>query len=318
MGDIDDHDLASLRAFRADDAVPPVGLLDRLRDDLQLAIDAERAVPVRAVPSRARTWRQYFEHRLFRPALVAGAAATLVVAVAGVSAFGNRDRVATTGSSSATQASTSVFDGTAQSLFGSGSSAAAPPVVGVLDTTDRADASDITRAIAARSRDSDDYDLLRRLTRDPGRLRDTLRTTASDVGDSPATSDQIAFVLAMRLVIDDQLPGDLRAAVLRSVGGLEGIEAAAYVSDDLGRAGVLISHLDPASGVRDQYVLDPSSGAALQQRSFASVYVDPACPPGTFTAFHLYDESSEELTPQQLPTLDWPVVVTSCSPAAAI
>jgi hypothetical protein len=320
MDTSDGPDLRALRSFRAADAAPPPGLLDRLRDDLQLAIDAEQSAPSPTSPPRRTWWQDVAQHRLFRPALVAGAAACLLIAVAGVSAVGpHGSGLGGTGaSSSATQASTSIFDGTARSLFGKGTSVA-PPVVGVLDTTEEA-GENMRDAIVDHSRGDDEYDVLRRLTRDPNGIRDTLRSAAADAvgAERAAASDQTAFLLAMGLVTDERLPAELRASVLLAVGAFDGIEAAAYVHDDLSRPGILISHFDAASGVRDQYVLDQATARVLEQRSFTSMYVDPACPPGTFSDFRLYDDAGDELTPEQLPTLDWPPLVPSCSPAANV
>lgn len=311
-------ELAQLRAYRADEAIPPVGMLERLRDDLQLTIDAEREPLPVARPARHRSpWRRYAEHRLFRPAMVAGAAAVLVVGIAGVSTSGDATSAGVGAATSATQASTSLFDGTAASLFGTGSDDSVAPVLGTITSVGQTD--DVASAVANHDRDDDAYALLKRLPRDPTQLRDTLRSVshAADGTTAIGGSDQGAFHLAMGLVTDGRLPADLRAAVLRSVGGFDGIDPAAFVRDDLGRTGVLISHFDAGSGVRDQYVLDQSTGVALEQRSFTSEYVDPACPPGTFTGFHIYDDAGNALEPHQLPTLDWPTVVPSCSPATA-
>ena len=165
---------------------------------------------------------------------------------------------------------------------------------------------------AGRTDDEDRMDVLERLPRDPIALRDLLRSAADELDTAGDPGDRIAFLLAMRLVVDDRLPVELRASLLRSLDGIDGIDRAVHVQDALGRNGVLLSHFDTQSGLRDQLVLASDGATMLERRSFTTAYVDPACPPGTFTAYELYDEDGSSVDPAQAPMLAWPSVVPSC------
>jgi len=43
-------------------------------------------------------------------------------------------------------------------------------------------------------------------------------------------------------------------------------------------------------------------------------YVDPACPPGTFTDHALFSDG-QQIDPAQVQWVDWPAVVNACDPA---
>ena len=85
--------------------------------------------------------------------------------------------------------------------------------------------------------------------------------------------------------------------------------------DSLGRHGIVLSHFDAATGLREQYVVDADGGTLIEERSFMYADVDPACPIGTFTAYALY-EDGVAVDPAQVPWIAWPVVIPSCAPGA--
>jgi hypothetical protein len=118
----------------------------------------------------------------------------------------------------------------------------------------------------------------------------------------------------MQWIVAQQVPADLRAAMLRSLDDMNGIDGALMGVDLLGRQGVVLSHLDIPSGLREQYVLAQDGGRLLERRSFTTSSVDPACPPGTFTEYSLYDDLGRAVSPANAPVLDWPQVVTACAP----
>jgi hypothetical protein len=199
-----------------------------------------------------------------------------------------------------TQASGGLLDGTARALFGtdSAASASSAPVVGRIDLQGESLSRPSTEAADA-------------LTRDPAVLRDELRASVATSGQEDP-SDTIAFRTAIAWIVDPSVPTDLRAAMLRSLAGLEGIDDARSGVDMLGRPGVILGHIDARSGVRTQAVLDGSSGILRELRSFTTTYLDPACPPGTFTEYAAYDDDGAWIDPRTQPFVAWPQVVTAC------
>lgn len=313
--DAPDRDLELLRGFRAHDAEPPAGLLERLEEDLTRIIDLDVDRPAESVRRRPVPKHHGWLRRLARPALVAGAAATLAVGIGVVGARGDGDSVTGTSIPTSTQAGTNLLEGAASTLFGGASQAAAsaapPPVVGVIDGRED-DPRERAAVAAGPDADASNLDVLQRLSRDPLALRDLMRAAADDVDEAGDPGDRVSFLLTMRLVVDERLPVELRASLLRSLDGIDGIDRAVRAQDALGRSGILLSHFDTRTGVRDQLVLDADGAALLERRSFTTAYVDPACPPGTFTSYALYDSEGRTLEAAQVPMLAWPDVVPSC------
>lgn len=297
-----DADLELLRRFRAADAIPPHGLLERLQEDLwQAVLEEEQRL-------RAPRRRRWFGG-LMRPAIATAAAGAVAVVMAVGSDGGPAERVLTPTDASV---QAGVLDGAATTLFGA--SIAAPPdapFTGGIEV--RGSDAHAARLLAGSPADAPGDEVVR-LTRDPDELRELLRAAAIELNGSDP-GDRIAFHLGLRWVTDPRAGSDLRAAMLRSLDGLRGIDPFVTGSDVLGRQGVVIGHLDEHSGLRSQYVLAPDGGVLLERRSFTTVYVEPACPPGTFTDHALFDRG-EQVLPSQLPWVAWPQVVAACAPAA--
>lgn len=306
---MDDRDLQLLREFRLDEAEPPPHLQGRIEEQLWQAILDEEAAAAGSRRRRAGGWRQA---AWLRPLVAAGAAASLALGVAVVSDGG----VGSVGgaTTSVTQAgSAGVFDGTANALFGQDSSSGAP-IVGSVDLTTGDDDGD--ELVGGPSHDStgaldaDSGEFARSVTRDPAELRDLVRESIRNLGIDDA-DDHAAYRATMRWVVDPAVPVDLRAAMLRSLSGLQLVDPASVGFDVLGRRGIVIGHLDLDTGVRTQAVLDPDSGTLLEVRSFTTTYVDPACEPGTFTEHAAYEDGMQ-IDPSSLPWADWPAVVAAC------
>lgn len=304
-----DRDLELLRSFRIEEAEPPPGLQSRVEERLWQAILAEEA----SRPPAQRRARWF--HGLLRPAVAAAAAASIAAVVAVASDGGGT--TVSGGSGGARQAG--VLDSTATALFGDQvpGPAAPAPVVGVIDLSS-ADEQDATLARGPRlddegTLDADGVELVRSASRDPATLQARLRAIAADVsGRDPG--DRVAFAISMQWVGSGAVPADLRAAMLRSLDGLQGVHGAVMGADLLGRDGVVLGHVDTTTGVRQQYLLDPDDGQLLERRTFTTAYVDPACPPGTFVDHGLYRSDGSPVTAADAPWLDWPLVVASCDP----
>lgn len=314
---MDDRDLELIRGFRLHEATPRDGMQQRIEEDLWQAILAEEAAAARPRRSPAGSPRAWFGSML-RPAVAAGAAGAIALVVALASSTGvgtGNDLVGTTG---LTQANAGLLDGAVANLFGharpgSGSMAMSGAMeLPAIEPSDSAFASGPVRQ-AGGSLDDASIAVVAEASRDPRRLRERLRETARTVaGDDD--SDTVAFHIAMRWVVDDQVPTDLRAALLRALEGMTGLDAALVGRDLLGREGLLLGHLDLQTGMRHQYLLDADDGGLLERRGFTTSYVDPACPPGTITDHALYDDAGDEVRPADTPWLAWPAVIAACTP----
>ncbi|MCW2924973.1 MAG: hypothetical protein JWM98_2377 [Thermoleophilia bacterium] len=312
---MDDRDLELLRTFRADEAVEPPGLAARVEEDLWQLVLAEEASRARrpAAGAGQRRWRG----SLLRPLAAAGAAAVLAGVVAVASDGGSSGNANVVGGP-AREASAGLLDGAASRLFGrdGGSTTATTGIPsGKIDVTepDAGDAALVDGpALDDGSLDASSRDLVDELPRDPTTLLATVRAAATAVdGSDPA--DRAAFAAAMRWVVQPAVPTDLRAAMLRSVAGMAGLDAATTGVDVLGRTGLVVSHFDSLTGLREQWVLDPERGTLLERRAFTTTYADPTtCPPGTFTEHVVLDDDGHRVDPEAVPYLDWPEVLGAC------
>ncbi len=309
---MDDPDLQLLRSFRAHEAELPAGLQARIEERLWQSILAEEA----ARATGRTTMRPRWFERLFRPLVAAGAAATLAIGVAVASDGGAGN--ATLGQANVTQAGAGILDATASSLFG-GPTATAAPISGRIDLTDGDQRLfDGPRSgVSGDPLDEGHAELARGLTRDPDELLQAVRASVAQSGVTDP-SDAVAFHVAMRWVANPGVPVDLRAAMLRAVQGIQGIDGALVGTDALGRQGIVIGQLDRSSGVRSQYLLDPSNGTLLESRAFMTAYLDPACPPGTVTTHAAYDEDGRQIDPATAQWVAWPEVVEACAPTVLV
>lgn len=311
---MDDPDLQLLRTFRADEAEPPADLQARIEERLWQAIMVEESARGSQVTSRPG-WFQ----RMSRPLVAAGAAATLALGVA-VASDGGSGTGTSLGQAGVQQAGTGVLNSTASALFGGGAATQTSPIVGSLDLQEGGD----ERLVEGPRRDpsgsslGDGYaELARELPRDPEDLLEAVRASIAASGVSDP-GDTIAFHVAMRWVADPAVPVDLRAAMLRSIQGIDGIDDALGGQDVLGRTGIVIGQLDRASGVRSQYVLDAADGSLLEVRAFMTAYLDPACPPGTVTMHGAYDGAGQRIEPAAAQWVAWPQVVEACAPTVLV
>ncbi len=212
------------------------------------------------------------------------------------------------GQANVVQAGAGVFDSTASSLFGGSAATQRSPVVGRLNLSegDERILDDTGRA-----------ELAGELPRDPEVLLQAVRASiaASGVRDP---GDALAFHVAMRWVADPAVPLDLRAAMLRSIQGIEGVDGALVGQDVLGRNGIVIGQLDQSTGIRSQYVLDPADGSLFETRAFMTAYLDPACPPGTVTSHAVFDDAGDQVDPSEAQWVAWPQVVEACAPRVLV
>lgn len=320
MRDVHDDDLALLRTFRLDEAAPPDGLFERLAEDLQREIDHAQQ-PVAAgggARARHRAWRPW-SSRLVRPALVAMSAVALAGGVGIIGSFGTLQTprgAAGIGSTQvqSTHAATSLLEGAASSLFGGRVAPEARPGIALTRLDGTGDTQRARAAFVALARDGElEADEIAHAPADPVQLRDMLRSAVGEL-DTPVADqgDRVAFLLALRIVADADVPVEVRANTLRALGGIDGIDRALRVRDSLGRSGMLLGHYDTVTGIRDEFVLGLGDAHINERRSFTTAYMDPGCPPGTVTSYALYDDAGDVVTPHQAPMLDWPQVVGSC------
>lgn len=307
-----DDDLQLLRHFRIEEAEPPPGLQGRIEARLWDAILADEAA---RAGSRNRAFRRRFAGML-RPAVAAGAALSLAAGVAVVSDGGTGPR--SLAQPNVVRAGSGVLDSTAASLFGA-DAGAAPGIAGTVDmrTPDGDERLLVGPQHAGNGKlDDSSSELTRGLSRDPATLREAMRESISDAGIDDG-SDRVAFHATLRWVADPAVPTDLRAAMLRSLSGYAGIDDAQVGRDALGRSGVVLGHLDEATGIRSQLLLDATSATPLEYRAYTTVYVDPACPPGTFTAHSVFAEDGSKVSRSDHPWVDWPAVIEACSAVSA-
>lgn len=310
---MDDPDLQLLRTFRADEAEPPADLQARIEERLWQAIMVEESARAGARTSSRPGWFQ----RLLRPIVATGAAASLALGVAIASDGG--PGTGSLGQSSVQQAGAGVLDATASSLFGGSTTTPATPIAGRISVTegDERLLDGPQRDSSGEALDDGHAELARDLSRDPQQLLQAVRSSIASSGTNDPT-DAVAFHVAMRWVADPAVPVDLRAAMLRSVEGIEGIDDALVGTDVLGRRGIVIGQLDRSSGVRSQYVLDPNDGSLFEVRAFMTAYLDPACPPGTVTLHAAYDDAGERVDPAAAQWVAWPQVVEACAPKVLV
>lgn len=320
---MDEPELALLRTWGADLTEPPAHLEGRIKDELWQAILAEEAAAA-GRGARRRSPRRWFDG-LLRPAVAAGTAAVLAVGVAISSGGGDgSQRLAQPRGGGVVQAGSGLLDTAATSLFGDATSSTAPRAMqrGRIDlrTFDH-DTEHLLTGPALDERSGEvseqSWEFMQSLTRDPDRLRGAMRSAAAELASEDA-SDRIAFHLTMRWVVSPHAPTDLRAAMVRSLDGLRGLDNVTTAVDLLGRSGLLIGHLDPQTGLREQYLLRSSDATLIARQSFTTAQLDPACPVGTVVDHALYDDAGRPIDPDDAPWLAWPQVISACAPGAPL
>ncbi|MEO6866654.1 MAG: hypothetical protein ABI200_01380 [Gaiellales bacterium] len=317
---MDEPDLELLRTWGADLVEPPTHLQAHIEEELWHAVFAEEARAAR--PHAARRTKRWFDG-LLRPAVAAGAAATLALGVAITSSGGLTTTSSVPRSAGIVQAgNTGLLDAAATSLFGDASSGApAGTISGRIDL--RSADSDAQQFIDGPTLDrqtgllsAESAEFAQSMTREPGQLRDAARRAAAlMVGSDP--TDRVAFHLTMQWVVNREVPVELRAAMFRSMDDLTGVDPASRGVDLLGRAGVLIGHLDATTGLREQYLLQLDDATLIERRGFTTSHLDPACPPGTIIDHAVFDDAGQAVSPQDTQWLAWPPVIPACAPGAA-
>lgn len=100
------------------------------------------------------------------------------------------------------------------------------------------------------------------LPRDPDPLLERLRQDTAGQGKSP--NGQLLVYMG-DLLRTHQVPADLRAALLRSLALVNGVDVAEEETTLDGRSGVALSYTE-TSGLRSEIVLDPQTGELIGER----------------------------------------------------
>lgn len=328
----DDVDLRQLRAFRISESTPTDDALERIQRDVMVAI-VEEEQRGHVAPAAKRPGRRALQHAstrpwwsaasLLRPAIAATAMASLALGIAVVSDGGSTRAPGPQTGSSVRQAGSGVLDSAARELFGVQAAATTPGDTVLAGDVNLSEPSrDQTAALVqgpalTDSGELDDAstEIARSAARSPEALLEQVRVAVIE-RDGDDHAHRRIFNAAMRWVVEPAVPVDLRVAMLRAVEGLPEIAQARIDTDLTGRQGVVIAHVDSSIGIRDEYVLALESGRLLEQRSYTAAYLDPACPPVTFTSYELRDEDGMRVEPEEAPYLNWPSIVDACDPAA--
>jgi hypothetical protein len=298
-------DLEQIRLYRSTDAAPPSGLQGRIEARLLEAMLDEQAQQRDGVRTSRSPRRRHFFDGLLKPALVGGVAVVAALLVAVVSDGSSPDQA----SLSTGAVRTAGFDSTAARLFspqGEATQTQAP--IGRIDLTEATGAVD---ALASGPTSQTALNDATKLPTQPAALAAALREAAAQIDNDP--NDRVAFHIGMSWVSSPRVPNHIRSHMLRAIGALNNVDPAASGSDLMGRVGVVIGHHHEATGVREQYLLDPNGGSLLERRGYVTSYVDPACTPGTYTD-HAIFENGLEIDPASAQWLAWPVEVEACAP----
>jgi hypothetical protein len=128
--------------------------------------------------------------------------------------------------------------------------------------------------------------------------------------------DYLPFRTAAAYVSNSMVPPAARAAFLRALARLDGVDVAGSGADVLGRSGIVISRLDAVSGIRQAYIFNTSTGRVLQQSE--TLTTGPSfgtCQMGTVLMIELYDEYGSPIKPDAAPWGRWPEVHDTCTPS---
>lgn len=146
-------------------------------------------------------------------------------------------------------------------------------------------------------------------------LLNALRT-ASLQAQIDRDRDYLPFRIAAAYVSNPKVPAAARAAFLRALGRLDGVDLAGPGTDLLGRSGVVIARLDAASGVRQEYIFNADNGRVLEQLEFLTEGAQIGdCAMGTMLMIEVYDDEGFPISPASAPWTSWPDVHNECVPA---
>ena len=146
-------------------------------------------------------------------------------------------------------------------------------------------------------------------------LLDALRTASAQVRTA-RDRDYLPFRIAASYVSNPDVPVAVRAAFLRALGRLDGVDVAGPGTDLLGRSGVIIARLDATSGVRQEYIFNADNGRVLEQMEFLTEGAQiGACAAGTILLVEVYDDQGFPIGPASAPWGSWPDVHGECVPA---
>ena len=146
-------------------------------------------------------------------------------------------------------------------------------------------------------------------------LLDALRTGAA-YRHLHRDLDYLPFRVAASYVSNPSIPAPARAAFLRALARMNGVDTAGPGSDILGRSGVVIARLDATSGVRQEYVFNADTGRVLEQLEFLTEgSTIGACSAGTALLIEVYDDQGYSISPSTAPWGSWPDVRPECTPS---
>lgn len=327
----DAHDLAALRSFAIEDAVDEdriTAIEQRVRTHV-LADEARRRARLRPAPRRRTWWRT-----ALRQAPVAIVSAFIVVGLSfsggtpgGEPASASTDAAPFLNETAANMMSEQpigVVSGGGGPVGGgtaapdaSNSGAIATNVVTIdipsPDAEDQLAEAPDSQTLAA-GPDALPDETLNTVPANESQLLQLLREAGSS--NQGRDVDYLPFRVAASYVASPNVPVEVRAAFLRMIGQLDGIDLGGTSSDVVGRPGTVIARLDTESGIRQQYLLNPDNGRLLEHREFTTTGGGiGSCPAGMIIALEVFDDSGVVVDPQSAPWAPWPVVDPSCTPA---
>lgn len=304
-----DDELDLLRGFGLGNPDPPPGLADRVAERvLQRVLEAEATT--RGSRGRRRNW---WGMQAMRHAPAAGVAAVIVVLLSfdGSTTGGTRAQ--------AISAAMPVITAAAESMQAQPSrqeaSTSQPRAASESWASSSTRAAIPDQLLMAAGPAALDDRALASIPTDPGLLVEMLHLATA--GDTGHDRDFQPFRIASEYVTSDRVPGPVRAAFLRAVSRMQGVDLGGESSDVLGRPGVVIARLDATSGIRQQYLMETSRGQILEHREFTTRGGFGSCAPGTTIALDVYDVDGRAMTEGDVRALNasasWPDVDPACS-----
>lgn len=107
------------------------------------------------------------------------------------------------------------------------------------------------------------------LPRETQALYDHVEQVTRDIVGNGRPVNVQMFVLVRDLLRESLLPQDLREALYRVAAQIPGVEVTPGVSDQLGRSATAVWMIEDDTDLREQFLIDPATGAPLAERSLA-------------------------------------------------
>ena len=111
------------------------------------------------------------------------------------------------------------------------------------------------------------WDQLLALPRDPDSLYDWLRSAVGDAGHDPQSEMFVAFGDLLR---ESPAPPSLRRALYLLAAKIPDVSLSTGLRDSLGRPATAVSRVDPSGQGQTRYLVDPSTGAFLEEQDVAA------------------------------------------------